>query len=525
MSNRWRRAVVKRWLVLFIVVGVTSCTREGAAWGTPGVVHVATNVEVHSLVPEFAFDQVQIDLAQLYTQPLVGISTNNRAVPVLCTEVPSVANGGISPDGRTITYHLRRDVRFADGVPFTSADVAFTYRAILDPSNPVNDTSLYRRVSSLETPDRWTVRIRLRAPWPEEPRELFVAGTFLDAILPAHAFHGTVDLARSDWAQHPFGTGPFRVESWTRSENIVLTPNPYARPQPRLREVIVDFVPDDNAALIGLLNHSEDVAQLDELQVLRVRSTRGIRIVRQTFNGVTSIEFNVKSPRLSTVAARRAVAESIDRRAILRDAYHGLLSPATTELSPVLPEYDRSIAGIPYDPAAARSYFRSHPVGTLELGYIPNGIDNNLAVMLQAELRAVGVNVAVHAYPESVFFDRSGPLFEGKFDLAILAYIGGLDPIDSELFRCADAAPVGSDLGRFCDRAYDAAYARASSDLDPAAGRAAFFTMQRAMVDRVALVPLAVYTLFYGVNPSLRNFSPNMLFIYSNATQWEMNPK
>jgi peptide/nickel transport system substrate-binding protein len=89
---------------LFVIL--VSCTKVGGlGWGTH---------------PLFGYIQRQIDLGQLYCETLVGLDNRNRLVPLLASQVPSQANGGIARDGATITYHLRRGVRFADGVELTS---------------------------------------------------------------------------------------------------------------------------------------------------------------------------------------------------------------------------------------------------------------------------------------------------------------------------------------------------------------------------------------------------------------------
>ncbi len=518
---------MKRWIALFVAsLAFVSCSKVGAGWGVPGVVRVAFPDNVTSLVPEFAYIEYQIDLGQIYAQPLVGVGENNQPTPVLCTEIPSQANGGISSDGRTITYHLRRGVRFADGVEFTSADVAFTYRAILDPRNPAIDAANYRRIASLETPDPWTVRIRLKQRWPAAVADLFAVGVGGDAILPAHAFHGNMELAKSAWAQRPFGTGPFRVAEWVRGEHIVFVPNPYANPKPRLRKIVVDFIPDGNAAFLGLQNHSVDVAILNESQVQQARAIPGLRVVHQELNGVRFVRFNMQSPRMRPLAVRHAIAQAVNRGAILRDAFQGLSPPATTELAPVLSAHDAAIAPPAYDPVSAKAYFARHPIGTVDLAFSPSDVDvRTAATMLQAQLHAVGVNVMLHAYPLAVFYDHQGPMFQGHFDLGLDDWIGGIVPDDSEWYNCAAAAPAGTDIGRFCDPAYDAAYKRATSSLDPAVRAAAFVAMQRAIAARVAIVPYGAFTEQYGVNPSLEGFRPNMLFIYANVADWELNPK
>src|SRR5581483_7392319 len=114
-----------------------------------GVLRIADVVDPPSLDPLLAHDQDTIGYDLLICQTLVGIDAANRLVPVLVTRIPSRENGDISADGTRITYHLRRGIRFADGKPLTSADVAFTYRAIVDPRNNVLSVAPYHRTASL----------------------------------------------------------------------------------------------------------------------------------------------------------------------------------------------------------------------------------------------------------------------------------------------------------------------------------------------------------------------------------------
>ena len=86
-------------------------------------------------------------------------------MPVLLDRIPTVANGGLSADGRMITYHLRRTVHWQDGPPVTAADVLFTLAAIVDPRNPVRSREGYDRIAKAERLDDFTLRITLRSAW------------------------------------------------------------------------------------------------------------------------------------------------------------------------------------------------------------------------------------------------------------------------------------------------------------------------------------------------------------------------
>jgi peptide/nickel transport system substrate-binding protein len=225
------------------------------------VLRIAYAGDPGSLVPFVAVDQEIIATATLFCQTLVGLSAENRDVPILVTRIPSRQNGDVSRDGMRIVYHLRRGVRFADGVELTSADVAFTYRAIFDPRNRATSVEPYRRIASLRTPDRYTVVIRLRAPWNAAVRVLFAQADYAYGILPQHAFADT-KVVGTPWEDAPFGTGPFRVREWLRGDRIVFEPNPYYQPHPKLRRIVMQIVPNLDSNFVTLRSGAADVGTL-----------------------------------------------------------------------------------------------------------------------------------------------------------------------------------------------------------------------------------------------------------------------
>ena len=280
-----------------------------------GVLRIADPVDPPSLDPLLAHDQMTIGYDLLICQTLIGLDANNRLVPVLVTQIPSRANGGISKDGTRIVYHLRRGVRFADGKPLTSADVAFTYRAILNPRNNVLSVDAYQRIASLSTPDAHTVEIRLKQPWNAAVTRLFAQSDFAFGILPAHAFSSTL-LERAAWEQHPFGTGPFRVARWIRGDRIVLERNPYFRPVPRLRRIVLRIIPNSTAAFDALRANDVDVAPLYPDTVTRARAMRGIRVVSTPENAVFWLTLQTSRGPASDLRVRRAITYALDLRTV-----------------------------------------------------------------------------------------------------------------------------------------------------------------------------------------------------------------
>lgn len=479
---------------------------------------------IYTLNPIIAFGQRLIDLTQLYTQPLVGIGSDDRPIPVLCDEVPSVQNGGISRDGLTITYHLRRGVRFADGVPFTSRDVAFTYRAIVDPRNPVTEASPYFRIASLETPDPYTVRIRLKRRWAGAVDELFAASDYVYGILPAHAFSST-DVVAAAWNEHPFGTGPFRVVRWSRGDSVELVPNPYARPAPHLRRIVVKMLEDEDTAFIALRAHAIDFTDITYDQVALARADQSIAVVPVARNEVDDLEFETTNPATSELNVRRAVAYAVDRAAIERSVYHGLSPLATTEIPPVFAQHDDAIEALPYDPARARTLLAGrHP--TMRISFnASESTYRKVATLVQAQLRAVGIDAVLKGATPALLYappEQGGILYDGLFEIEVGGWYGGLDPEASEPWICANRAPHGPNVARWCDGAYDAAFARQAQDLEPGARDAAFRTMQERIHDETPVLFLVYRTEYEAVNPSLRGFAPNMLYNFGQTQDWRI---
>lgn len=509
----------------FAVLSVQGCYKwPESHWGTPGVVRIAYLGNIYTLNPIIAFGQRLIDLTQLYAQPLVGITPDNKAMPVLCTEVPSQSNGGISSDGLVITYHLRH-VRFADGVPFTANDVIFTYHAIIDPRNPVTEAAPYQRIASIAAPDRHTVVVRLKRRWAGAVRELFAASDYVYGILPAHAFSGT-DVTKAQWNERPFGTGPFMVKRWVRGDSVEFVRNPYAWSRPKLRSVIVKMVADENTAYIALLAHSVDFTDITYEQVPQASSKPDVRVVQIPRNEVDDVEFQTQSPAVRDANVRRAIAYAIDRPEIARAVYHGYSPLATTEIPPLFPEHEGSIGVWPYDPALARELLAGRRVAVRIAFNAPEGTYRAVATVLQADLRAVGIQASIDGVPPSVLYAppaQRGVLYDGLFDLEVGGWYGGLDPETSEPWLCANRAPSGPNVARWCDRTYDAAYALQESTLDPLNRAAAFNVMQTQIHELVPATFLVYRTEFEAINPSLRGFAPNMLYNFGQTQDWSLH--
>ena len=194
-------------LVTAPVAAQTSATDPPKIGGTFRMAQAPTGPS--TLNRYFTNDASTNMLANLNLEGLARVAPDGAYVPVLSAEIPSQANGDVSPDGTVVTWKLKPGIVWSDGQPLTSQDVVYTYQMIMDPANPVLTRADYAVMDSVVASDEHTVVVtykQLYAPY----RLAF------PSIFPAHVFDGRTNLAQDPFNQAPtVGTGPFVFTSWT----------------------------------------------------------------------------------------------------------------------------------------------------------------------------------------------------------------------------------------------------------------------------------------------------------------------
>ena len=401
---------------------------------------------------------------------LVDTRPDGTIVPKLATVVPTRADGGISADGKTITYRLRHGVRWQDGVPFTSADVRFTWLAYMNSANNVSIRDGFDRVVRVDTPDAWTAVLHLAAPYTPIVRQFATSG----GIVPAHAFAGPGKLNDSPFNASPIGLGPFKVVRWARGDRLELAANDaYYLGRPKIRRIVIKFVPNDDTAIDAMLAHEADwLWNGSPFAYRRLRDVPTVHVASMQANAIQGVVMNTTHPPLDDLRVRRAIAFALDRAALVRKVTFGATDPANTDLPSFMrPGFDER-AGQRYDPGAAaalldaagwrlRNGMRVKDGRPLALGAVfVAGNATSLAetVQVQAMLRAVGIAIEPKSYDANQLFapaQMGGILESGKFDLDVSGYYFTDDPDDSAVFSCANRSPVGSNDSRYCSRRYE----------------------------------------------------------------------
>jgi peptide/nickel transport system substrate-binding protein len=418
----------------------------------------------------------------------------------------------ISPDGKRYTFELRRGVKWHDGQPFTSADVAYSLE-LLKQVHPRGKSS-FANLVAVRTPSPYQVVLELSKP---APYLIMAFAASESPIVPKHVYENTDPLSNPNNSA-PIGTGPFRFSKWVRGSHIEYLRNPdyWDKPRPYVDRIVVRLIPDAAGRAIAFENGSVDLGgdtpvPLGDLARLKANPRLGIETAGYQFEaGPTRLEFNLDHPVLGKLAVRQAIAHALQRN-IIRDAvFYGYAVPVEGPIVPGSPFYSAVPSPYPFDLDRANAlldgagYPRrgSAPRFTLTLDPLPIGeAPARTASYVKSALARLGIAVTVRsqdlpAYLKRIYTDR-------QFDFALNGMSNLFDPTVgvqrlywSQGFR--KGVPF-TNASHFANAEVDRLFDQAAVELDPAKRIAAFARIQQIVgqqlpdINLVAAQHMTVY--------------------------------
>jgi peptide/nickel transport system substrate-binding protein len=508
---------------------LAACTSQRAGHVASGPVTIGETQEPQSLNPLLLQGEMSELVGSTIYSSLLVADGHADLTTDLATSVPSMTNGGISRDGLTITYHLRKGVQWQDGAPLTASDVAFTFDAIMNPKNNVPSRTGFDQVASVTAVDAQTVRVRLKRRYSAILANFFGPDQNYQ-ILPRHLLARYPNLNDVSFNSAPIGSGPYRVLQWKRGEELALRANPhYFRGRPAIGEIRLRFIPDNNT-LLQQLRTREVTAQFDAdpAYLQQYETLRGMNVTRTPINSTEGLLFNTADPVMHDVRVRRAIIEALNVPQLVHDATRGADSAGAAGGGFFSWAYDPSIRPPAYNPADARKLLDSAGVKrplTVHL-VLSSGFPEaeQSAIVMQQELRPLGIALTLRKYTPVQFAapaDSGGPLFGGTFQIAFLQILSGIDPSTGYFFGCDQFPPRGFNLTRYCNARIQAALDADAQTYDPAARRRYSEIVQQEVAREVPFVPLWRRRSI-SVYPSwLRGIDPSPTTAYWNVWEWK----
>ena len=480
------------------------------------------------------------DIEATVFEGLLAPNEKLEFVPVLALEVPSVANGGIvvTPDGKrmTINYKLRPDVKWADGQPFTSADVRFTWEAVKDPGFIGESKDGTQDIESIETPDPLTAVVHYNTVTPNFASTLFSVGVF-----PEHILRGK-SLNTDPFWNAPFGTGPFMVKEFHRGDYALVERNPnYWRkdasgaPLPYLDRILFKMMPDQNVLVTQIKAGEIKAAYTVPYPAApQIAAMPDLEVIPNRILSWHYLAFNFKGPAsLRDRRVRTAIAHSINKATIAR-ALGGYPYPVKSVVLPSFWYYDPDSPDHPFDVARAKALLD-------EAGYMPgsDGVrakdgerlsyrivcqagltaDEIAEQIVIANLKAVGIEANADNKTGVALREAR---YKGGYDLLYARWLTPSTPNYSVFYG---SKGPNNGMG-YSNPELDAVLAKVEHTLDEGERRALFKEFQRIMGTDLPVIPTTSNVNLVVVTKHLKNFvaNPTNRTDFINTSAWYLAP-
>lgn len=504
--------------------------------------------------------------SRIVYEPLASFDREGNLVPFLAAEIPSRENGQVAANGRSVTWKLKPNIKWSDGVPFTAKDVLFTFAYITNGDVGSSSSGSYKSVERVEALDELTVKVTFKNVNPAWSLP-FVGVQGM--IIPEHVFaaYNNKDATNAPANFAPIGTGPYRLKEFRTQDvlligedvvntvKIIFEPNPEYRDRASLsfKEVTLEGGGDANTAANAVLSEGIiDFAwnlQVGEAELRRLEAKGIGRVALYWGSYVERVMLNFSDPRHETAdgersstqfphpiltdrRVRQALAVAIDRGKIAelygrsgRAAANLLVAPAPFASQNTRWEFNADKARALLDEAGWRDSdgdtVRDKDGVPLTLVFQTsfNSMREATQDIIKADLASVGVRIENKLIDSSIFLgatpDSTNTRRHFYSDLEEFAYGNkGPDPGSYMIgWTCAEAAQKtnnwsGSNWARYCNADYDALFRASAIEIDPEKRRRLFVAMNDHVINDVAVIPLVEWAYVSGLRNDIAGYDP-----------------
>ena len=383
----------------------------------------AMNTDVQSMDPQIQNDTTSEQVVKMLYNTLLKFEDDGTVVGDLAE------SWSVSEDKLTWTFNLKQGVKFHNGKELTSADVKATFdRALNAEAGGLRTTEIIKMFTAVEAPDPYTVTITTDGPY--GPMESLMCNMSLGIMDADYIEKYGLDLGTSVEGEN--GTGPFKVVSWERDQEIVVERfDDYFGTPAKLQTVVYTIIPEAASRVIALETGEVDVIDkpTDEDLARLEADTENFTVLRKPTISQRLFRFGCNDPIISNTKVRQAIVYAIDRQAIIDALFTGSAYPSTAPLAPVTFGYS-DLGEIEQDLELAKSLLA-------EAGY-PDGFDTKivtteryqngieLAEIISQQLAEIGINAKIEVWEWSALSASWNGITADEFDQPI--FIMGAGP-------------------------------------------------------------------------------------------------
>jgi peptide/nickel transport system substrate-binding protein len=439
-------------------------------------------------------------------------------------------------------FHLRKNVKFHDGTPFTADDVVFSADRARADGSQIKSRIEPQGTKAVKVDDH-TVDFVLPSPNPilhyEWDTWYIFSKTWAEKV-GATAPQSATATSLNAWALTANGTGPFMIESHQPGVRTVFKPNPnwWGKPEHNVTEAIFTTIKSDATRVAALLSGEIDMMDPVPVQdVERVKANATTTVLtgpelRTIFLNMDSFRDELlyssvkgKNP-FKDARVRRAFYQAIDIEAIKTKVMRGMSSPSSLLISPLLFKRADEIKRWPYDPEAAKKLLAEagYPNG-FELGMdCPNDRyvnDEAICQAVTAMLARIGVKVALNSLPKAKYFEKAGPTSRYDSSFNLLGWTpGSFDSwnILRDITHCRDAAGNGGQFnyGGYCNKKVDELADKIQVEVDTRKRDEMILQAFKTVHEDAGIIPLHQQVLVWGVSKKVKivQRADNQILLY-----------
>ncbi len=434
-------------------------------------------------------------------------------------------------DGLSATFKLRDGVKWHDGKPFTSADVAFSALQVWKPLQNLGRT-VFRDLEAVDTPDALTAVFKFSKPTPFQL--IRNALPVLSSVVPKHVYEtGKIEDNPANIA--PVGTGPFKFAEYKQGQYYRLAKNTdyWGKDEPYLDEIIYQVLPDRTSAAAALEAEEIHLAAFSAVPLAdldRISKVPGLKVVTKGYEGLTYqlvVEINHRRKELADLKVRQAIAHAIDKDFVVKTVFLGYAAASTGPVPKNDPQfYTADVPTYAFDVAKANAlldeagYKKGADGKRFSLKLLPAPYFNETKQFgdyLRQALAAIGIDAQLvnndsAAHIKAVYTDHA-------FDLAVGPPVFRGDPAISTTILVQSGIPDGvpfSNQGGYKNDDLDALITKASETLDSAARTELYKTFQKKVVEDLPLINVAEWSFISVARDTVGNIANNPRWAVSN---------
>lgn len=411
---------------------------------------------------------------------------------------PRLATDWEVKDPTTLVFHLRKDVKFHNGDPMTSADVKYS----LDRARGPEGSSIHQYsqlVDNVETPDDYTVIIHLKEP--NTPFLMILTHPWA-SVLSKRA----VEEKGEAYGMNPVGTGPYKLESWKKGDRITLVRNEdYWGEKPNIEKIVMRSVPESNSRTIALESGDVDIAyEISPVDIKRLEDNPNINVTRDFTSSTTYLGINTSKEKLKDKKVRQALWHALDVPTIHEAAWHGVGSVPKAPMAPSILYAADDLPQYEFNPEKAKKMLEEAGVKDLKLDIWTNELQQrqDMAQMVQAYLAAIGVQSEIKVLEWGAYL--SG-LEERNHDLFLLGWSASV-PDPDVCLTGVFATDAPSNYSYFSSPKLDELLAKGRTLENGDERKQVYRDAQMEIIDQVPWIYMHVDEKVIGTQKNVKNF-------------------